>query len=262
LQLSNPISADLSVMRSSLIGSLLNALAYNINRQQKQLSIFEIGASYRLDGQEVIEEQRLAGLRYGPRAEESWHSVDTAVDFYDIKGDVERILTAGGSVGEIRYIREAHPALHPGQSARIYRDQQPIGWLGAIHPTVAKQLDIGTGAFVFELSLPVLLVAATPEFSPISRYPSIRRDFSLEVDEEVRWDALEECIWKAAPDYLNEVKLFDVYSGKGVTPGRKSFAMGLILQEISRTLTDVEIEAATTEILAALTDNLGVTLRE
>jgi phenylalanyl-tRNA synthetase beta chain len=262
LQLSNPISADLSVMRSSLIGSLLNALAYNINRQQKQLSIFEIGASYRLNEQEVTEEQRLAGLRYGPRAEENWHSGDTAVDFYDIKGDVERLLAAGGSVGEIHYISEAHPALHPGQSARIYRDQQPIGWLGAIHPTVAKQLDIGTGAFVFELSLPVLLMAATPEFSPISRYPSIRRDYSLEVDEAVRWDALEECIWKAAPGYLNEVKLFDVYSGKGVTPGRKSFAMGLILQEISRTLTDVEIEAATTEILAALTDNLGVTLRE
>ncbi|MBN1379700.1 MAG: phenylalanine--tRNA ligase subunit beta [Gammaproteobacteria bacterium] len=262
LQLRNPISADLSVMRSSLIGSLLNTLVYNINRQQKQLKLFETGSRYCPDGQDVIEERLLAGLCYGPRLAEGWQADAAAVDFYDIKGDVERLLAVGEGIGDIRYVSETHAALHPGQSARIYRGQQPIGWLGAIHPSIVKQLDLGTAAFVFELELCRLLSATPPVFSPISRFPSIRRDFSFEVDETVRWEEVQDCIQKVAPETLTEVRLFDVYSGKGVTPGRKSFAIGLILQEISRTLTDVEIESATSEILVALTENLGVTLRE
>jgi phenylalanyl-tRNA synthetase beta chain len=262
LALRNPISSDLSVMRTGLIGSLLNTLAYNINRQQKQLKIFEVGSGYRQSDGQIAEQRLLAGLCYGPRFTESWQSGGEQVDFYDIKGDVERLLAAGGDSDGIRYVSEQHPALHPGQSARVYRQQEPIGWLGAVHPQVLRQLDIGTTAYVFELQLQTLLTAVTPVSTPVSRYPSIRRDYSFEVGESVQWEEVKNCIRKAAPEYLAEVILFDVYSGKGVTPGRKSFAIGLILQEISRTLTDVEIESATTKILVALTENLGVTLRE
>jgi phenylalanyl-tRNA synthetase beta chain len=263
LALSNPISSDLSVMRTSLIGSLLNALVYNINRQQKQLKLFETGTAYQLSGDDGIVEQRLlAGLCYGARSAESWYADSAEVDFYDIKGDVERLFAAGGDTGGIRYVCEPHPAFHPGQCARVYRNQEPVGWLGAVHPQLARQLSLGAATYIFELRLQALWPAVTPVFSPVSRYPSIRRDYSFEVDETVQWEAVQNCIQKVAPEYLTEVRLFDIYSGKGVTPGRKSFAIGLILQEISRTLTDVEIESATTEILAALTENLGVTLRE
>ena len=262
LQLSNPISAEMSVMRGSLIGGLLNTLVYNINRQQKRLQIFEIGAGYRLHDGEPVEQRLLAGLRYGPRKEESWQSSGEAIDFYDIKGDVERLLATGGSDSDIRYVREPHPALHPGQCARVYRNQDAVGWVGAVHPEVVKQLDLGTTAYIFELDLESLLSATIPAFTPVSRYPGIRRDYSFEVDEGVPWETVQNCIRQAAPEYLTEIRLFDIYGGKGVTPGRKSYAIGLILQEISRTLTDVEIQAATTKILAALTENLGVTLRE
>ena len=262
LPLSNPISADLSVMRSNLLGGLLNVLLYNLNRQQKQLCIYEIGAAYRLQDQESTEEQLVAGLRYGPRDPENWQSSEDMVDFYDIKGDVERLLSSTGQMHEFGFVSEAHPALHPGQSARIYRNNEAIGWLGALHPQLVKQLDLDNTAFVFEVSLNALLKVMTPVFSPISRFPSIRRDFSFEVDEKIQWNEVQKCILRVAPESLTEVRLFDVYSGKGVTPGRKSFAIGLILQEISRTLTEVEIESATTEIMAALTENLGVTLRE
>lgn len=262
LRLRNPISAEMSVMRSSLIGSLLSTASYNINRQQKQLSIFETGTVYRLQGEEVIEQRMLSGLRYGLRTPEGWQSDDTKVDFYDIKGDVDALLASGGNNVDVRYVSASHVTLHPGQSARVYRGQKAIGWLGAIHPEWIRRMDLGQPAFVFELELNALLTAAMPVFEPISRFPAIRRDYSFEVDTGVQWEQVKNCILEAAPGYLTEVRLFDIYTGKGVTPGRKSYAIGLILQEISRTLTDVEIESATTKILAALTENLGVTLRE
>ncbi len=262
LQLTNPISADLSIMRSSLLGSLLTTASYNVNRQQKRLSIFETGNGYCLQGDQVAEQALLAGLRYGPRTLENWQSEDTEVDFFDVKGDIELLLAAGGNNRAIRFVSDTHPALHPGQSARIDYHDKTIGWVGAVHPEIIRKLDLGQGAYVFELELSALLSSVAPVFNTISRYPAIRRDYSFEIDQNIQWEQVRTCIQKVAPEYLTEVILFDIYTGKGVTPGRKSYAIGLILQEISRTLTDGEIESATTEILAALTENLGVTLRE
>lgn len=258
IQLGNPISADLSVMRSSLMPSLLENLRYNLNRQQKQLAIFEIAACYLAGGQDEV--RHIAGLRFGRRDAEHWGVAEADLDFYDIKGDIESLLGLGQK--QARFVAESHPALHPGQSARIYLDQSAIGWVGSVHPQLANRLEIGEGAFLFELELDFLLEAAAPRFAPISRFPGNRRDLAIVIDAAVSWEEVKLCVENSAPECLKELRLFDVYAGKGVESGRKSFAMGLILQEISRTLTDVEIESATAKVLAELNKNLGATLRE
>ena len=260
LTLSNPISADLSVMRTNLMVGLLSTLSYNLKRQQKQAALFEMGSHYRIGDDGSLEQQYVAGVRYGQRLPESWNVSSDLVDFYDIKADVERLFGLGQQ--KLEWQVESHLALHPGQSARIYLNQQPVGWAGAVHPRVVKTLELTGGAYIFEISLPPLLEGQTPEFAQVSRFPSIRRDLAIAVDSNVSWKEVQALVLQAGPACLNQVRLFDVYVGKGVESGRKSFAMGLILQEISRTLTDVEIESATAEILAVLNKNLGATLRE
>lgn len=260
--LSNPISAEMAEMRSSLLPSLLATLQHNLNRQQKQLQIFEIGSRYSAQGDKVKEEVMISGLRYGPNGTEHWDKKPQFTDFYDIKGDVERLVSLAEA--PVRFEPLVHPALHPGRSASVYLGPDRVGWVGEVHPRVMKALDLGSDppACVFELSAHALLRRRVPSYKTISRYPSIRRDLALEVDQSVSWAEFEACLLKAAPEYLSEVRLFDVYTGKGVTSGRKSFAMGLILQEISRTLTDTEIESAIQRILQTLNQNLGATLRE
>lgn len=261
LALSNPISADLSVMRSNLMGSLLSTLNYNLKRQQKQLALFEVGNLYKLQGGEIKERPHIAGVRYGQRSPEGWNVSSDVVDFYDIKADVERLFGLGQQF-KLEWRSESHPALHPGQSARVYLDDKAVGWVGAAHPSVLKAIGLPAGVFVFELELGVLLGGLAPSFSPVSKFPSIRRDLALVVDQNIGWEEVKAQVLQAGPDCLKEVRIFDVYAGEGVESGRKSFAIGLILQEISRTLTDVEIESATAEILAVLNKNLGATLRE
>ncbi len=261
--LSNPISAEMAEMRTSLLPSLLSTLQYNLNRQQKQLQIFEIGSRYLMQHTEVKEEIMIAGLRYGANGPEHWDKKPKPADFFDIKGDVERLLSWDGVVVRFEAFTE-HPALHPGRAAVVYRGDDRLGWIGEIHPRIMQALDLGNGPgpCVFELAADSLLVRQVPSYHAISRYPRIRRDYSLEVDQSVSWAQFESCLLSAAPEYLSEVRLFDVYTGKGVISGRKSFAIGLILQEISRTLTDTEIESAIRRILQTLNQNLGATLRE
>jgi phenylalanyl-tRNA synthetase beta chain len=260
LQLANPISAEMSEMRVSLLPGLLSSLLYNVNRQQKHLQIFEVGSRFIKQASEIKEETMISGLRYGAASPEHWGGKVRAVDFYDIKGDVERLLQMGAH--QVRFEPDLHPALHPGQAAAVYVDGTLIGRLGALHPAIMRALDLDDTVYVFELLMSPLLHGRLPAYTSISKYPAIRRDLSLEIDQSVTWQQLEDCVRAAAPRYLAEVRLFDVYSGKGVTPGRKSFAIGLILQEISRTLTDVEIESAISRILGTLNQDLGATLRE
>jgi phenylalanyl-tRNA synthetase beta chain len=201
-------------------------------------------------------------LRYGINGHEHWDQKPSPADFYDIKGDVERLLRPSGI--SPRFEPLLHPALHPGRSAAVYLEQDCIGWVGEVHPRVMQALDLGDNpaVCVFELAAAQLLRRRVPRYQAISRFPGIRRDLALVVDQSVSWAEFEACLLSATPEYLSEVRLFDVYTGKGVISGRKSFAIGLILQEISRTLTDTEIESAIGRILQALNQNLGATLRE
>jgi phenylalanyl-tRNA synthetase beta chain len=261
--LSNPISAEMAEMRTSLLPSLLSTLQYNLNRQQKQLQIFEVGSRYFMQANEIKEEIMIAGLRYGASRNEHWDTKLKTTDFYDIKGDVERLLNL---VDEPVRFEPAvqHTALHPGRSAAIYRGRAHIGWVGEIHPRIMQLLNLGSdpAPCVFELAAESLVQRRIPSYQAISRYPGIRRDLAVVVDQSISWAEFRACLLSVAPEYLSEVWLFDVYTGKGVISGRKSFAIGLILQEISRTLTDTEIESAIKRILQTLNQNLGATLRE
>ncbi len=261
LALANPISADLAVMRTSLWPGLLKALVYNQKRQQSRVRLFEHGLTFIPDGSELRQEAYLGGVAVGDALPEQWGAPARPLDFFDLKADVEALLALTGEPEAFVFIAAAHPALHPGRSARIDRAGAPLGWLGALHPREARELEVEGDAFVFELRLTALQAARTPVFQPLSRFPASRRDLAIVVDDAVTVQAVRESIRRHGGELLREVRLFDVYWGPGIPKGRKSLALGLILQDFSRNLTDHVVEEAVSGILAGLTEQFGATLR-
>ena len=259
IALANPISADLSVMRQSLWPGLVQALSYNLNRQQDRVRLFEIGRVFNGDKTAIVQELRLGGLVYGDIAAEQWADKSRKVDFYDVKADVEALLMLGG--GQITFVADEHSALHPGQTARIMKNGQPIGWLGALHPKLNKPLDINGRVFVFELALSAVLNAQVPEFSGVSRYPAIRRDLALVVEQSVTGGQIEHCLKSIDSDILKAFQLFDVYTGDGVEHGKKSIAIAFRIQHGERTLTDDEVDVLMTQVRDNLQSSLGAVIR-
>lgn len=263
IRLANPISEEMSVMRTSLWTGLIQTLIYNLNRQQNDVRLFESGLKFIGQLNEVKQESYLAGVVSGAVYPEQWGEKSRPVDFYDLKGDVETLLEKAATMGNVTFVPDnSHPALHPGQAARIYLRAQPIGWIGALHPVIEQKLDLSQRVYVFELSLNCFENARIPKFEPISRFPSVRRDLAVIVDDGVTASTLEQLIWRHAGTQLKNFQLFDVYKGKGIDSGRKSVAFGLTFQDQSRTLEDTDIEVALTPILSALAAELGATLRE
>ncbi|MCX2781811.1 phenylalanine--tRNA ligase subunit beta [Microbulbifer thermotolerans] len=262
--LQNPISADLAVMRTSLIPGLCKALQYNLNRQQNRVRLFESGLRF-VPGSELRQEPMLAGLAYGARFAENWTGSKDDVDFYDIKADVEALL-AHYAIGEsaekeFRFAAGQHPALHPGQCARIYRGDREVGVVGALHPQLQKKLDLPRSALVFELNLEALGEAVLPSFRPLSRFPEVRRDLALLIDADVPAANLVQSALEAAGETLTDLKIFDVYQGKGIDFNRKSVALGLTFQHPSRTLNDEEINTAVDAVVGTLKQKYNASLR-
>jgi len=262
LALANPISADLSVMRTSLWPGLVAAALYNQNRQQPRVRLFELGLRFRGGLDDLAQERMIGGIATGTRLPEQWGAPETAVDFYDIKGDVEALLALTGAPERFRFEPARHPALHPGQSARVLRDGQEIGWLGALHPELERKLDLDGRTFVFELLLDAVTAARTPAFQPLSRFPSIRRDLAVVVRDETPAEAVLDVVRQAAGELLRRVFVFDVYRGKGIPEGSRSLAIGLILQDSSRTLTDEDVDGVIGRTVERLSQELGAVLRE
>jgi phenylalanyl-tRNA synthetase beta chain len=261
LFLANPISADLAVMRTSLWPGLLKAARNNQQRQQERIRLFETGLRFTQQGDELLQEPCLAGVIGGYALPEQWGSAKRAVDFFDLKGDVEALLALSGQAEAFTCVAADHPALQPGQSARIEHTRGHVGWLGAVHPGVAGPLDLTGKLLVFELRLDVLRRARVPQFSELSKFPSSRRDIAVIVEEGVTAQALRECIQEHGGDWLREIHLFDVYRGKGVPEGHKSMAFGLILQDFSRSLTDLAVEQTIATIITGLERRFGAKLR-
>lgn len=262
LALANPLSSDMGVMRSSLWPGLIRAAMHNRNRQMTRVRLFEAGLRFR-GGLEALEQTPvIAGVVTGPATPKHWDQSDRPADFFDVKGDVEALLALAGPAHGCRFESAVHPALHPGQSARIVCDDRVIGWVGALHPEQARALDLDGRVYLFELEQSAFHDRALPAFSALSRYPSIRRDLAVVVADSVSADAVRDCITAAGGDVLESVDLFDVYRGKGVTEGCKSLAMGLILQDKSRTLTDDEVDAVQQAVVRSLADTLNAELRE
>ncbi|KFN44952.1 phenylalanine--tRNA ligase subunit beta [Arenimonas oryziterrae] len=258
--LANPLTSELGVMRTSLLPGLVEALRRNRARQQGRIRLFELGRVFHLAaGQAPRETRRIAAVATGRADAERWSAQAREVDFHDLKADVERLLALSGGPAEF------HPAIepygHPGRSAAIWRNGHRVGWIGHIHPRLAKALDLEGEVVGFELDLDAVSDRAVPRAGEVSRFPFVRRDLALVVPESTPWAALETSLKTVLGGRLREVVLFDQYRGPGLETGTKSLAMGLILQDVSRTLTDLDADQAVSDALAALASDCGATIR-
>ena len=265
LILPSPISSDMSAMRLSLWTGLLSAVVYNQNRQQGRVRLFESGLRFVPDTQAdlgIRQDLMLAGVISGHRDEEHWDLARQPVDFYDLKGDLESLLELTGKSEAISFRAAAHPALHPGQTAAIWLDNEQIGFIGVVHPELERKLDLNGRTLVFELFWNKVADRVLPDAREISRFPANRRDIAVVVAENVpAADIIAECK-KVGVNQVVGVNLFDVYRGKGVNEGEKSLAISLILQDTSRTLEEEEIAATVARCVAALKERFQATLRD
>ncbi len=262
--LANPLSAELSTMRTMLLPGLVSALARNAARQQSRLRLFEMGKVFAATDAAPLETRRIAAVACGTAQAEQWGLTERAVDFHDLKADLDSLAAAAGAVLEYR---ASHAAWgHPGRSADVYRtDEQGvearIGWIGELHPRLQRALGLDVAVVGFEVDLAPLQRRELPRAAGLSRFPSVRRDLAFVVAETVPWAALEASVRRAAGPSLQDLRLFDRYVGKGVESGCKSLAMGLILQEESRTLTDREVDQAVAAVVTALRGEHGAEIR-
>ena len=262
LRLANPISADLAEMRVSLWPGLVRALGENQRRQQPRVRLFELGRKFRVEGGTLQEIPVLAGVAAGAALPEQWGVAAVEVDFFDVRADVDAVLRATGATDEFSFEPASHPALHPGQSARILRRGVAVGWLGRLHPDVMRRLELTYSAVLFEIETESGLEARVPRMAEISRFPAVRRDLAVLVPEPVPVEALLGTVRRAAGGLLTGVVVFDIYRGQGIADGFKSVAIGLNLQDISRTLTDDETDAVVAQVVAGLERELDATIRD
>ncbi len=260
-KLANPISKDLSVMRRSLWPGLLKTASQNLSRQRNRMRLFEMGAQFSVVANSIVETRVLAGLVAGSLWPEHWDFDATAADFFDIKADIEAIFQLTGRLDELQFSPAEHPALRPGQTAHLRLAGERIGWLGALHPGLEHRLELRTNVILFALRLEETLHSALPNFRAYSKFPSVRRDIAVVVDENISVDRIIENVRENAGDMLQNVKIFDVYRGKGIDSRLKSVALGLILQDTSRTLTDADADRMVSAVTKHLGRALGATIR-
>jgi phenylalanyl-tRNA synthetase beta chain len=261
VELINPISADMAVMRTSLWPGLVSTITHNLNRQQESVSFFESGLRFVKTGDNLVQDKMLAGAICGWREAENWVNKPGKVDFYDIKGDVEALLSHTCDAQAFSFEAKQHSALHPGQSAAIVKEGKVVGWVGAMHPQLQQQLDLSETVFLFELELAAIQTAKLPEFSELSKFPEVRRDIAVIVDETVTSDQVMDVIRKEGGEKLTDLTLFDIYRGKGIEIQRKSLALGLTFRDSSRTLKDEEINKIIDQVIESLSATCGATLR-
>ncbi|MGY0505384.1 phenylalanine--tRNA ligase subunit beta [Luteimonas sp. e5] len=258
----NPLSAELGVMRPMLLPGLASALARNLARQQTRVRLFELGRVFAVPaetGAAPQEIERIAALACGSARAEHWASDAREVDFHDLKGEVEA-LAAWARI-KLEFQRSTEPFGHPGRSADIHHEGQRVGWLGQLHPRLCQALEIDVPAFGFELDLAPLARRQPVTTRALSRFPSVRRDLAVIAPEALQWQAIRDTVLQAAGPLLRDLVLFDRYAGKGVEAGFKSLAMGLILQEESRTLTEQEVDALVARVITALAQEQAIRIR-
>ena len=269
IALENPIAAQLDVMRSSLMGSLVANLRFNLARKLDRVRVFEAARCFlRSSGGEDPRDParslagyhqplRIGGLAYGPAAAEQWGVPTRAIDFYDVKGDVEALLAPR----EARFAPLVHPGLHPGRSASVSLGDAAIGWLGELHPRWRQKYDLPQAPVLFELDVAALAAADRPQYREISKFPPVIRDRSMEFDEGIPVSSILEELARNRPPLVQNIRLFDFYRGKGVQGGRKSLAFRVVMQDTARTLTDAEADAAMAQLTELLAAKFGAKLR-
>ena len=254
----NPIASHLDVMRTTLAGGLIEVLSTNLARKQDWIRIFEAGRCFARAGAGYDQPMRLGGLAYGDALPEQWGVAKRPADTFDVKGDLEALAAPGKLTTE----RAEHPSLHPGRATRVLLDGQPIGWLGELHPRAVRAFDLPRAPVLFEVDLLRLLRRSLPQARPVSRLPVVRRDLAIVVDDGLPSQELLAALIEAKPPVVADIRLFDVYRGRGIGPGKKSLAILVLIQDTERTLTDAEIDAAVGALLRVAIDRFGATLRQ
>ena len=260
--LSNPISTDMAVMRTSLVPGLLSAVLHNINRQQSRVRMYETGLRFLPSSRALEQVPTLAMILTGEREPIGWSSPVRGSDFFDLKGDVESLLALTGRAAEFEFTAAALPGLHPGQTAHIIRDGEVVGFIGAIHPSVGTEMGFDVPVYTCQLDLAAVLDSGVPEFQELSKFPEVRRDISFVIDKSTVVQPLLDEVRSAAGVYLKDLRLSDVYTGKGIDPKRKSLSLGLTFRDQSRTLGDEDVNQAVGQVIDLLEKNYKAVLRK
>ncbi|MGH8042764.1 MAG: phenylalanine--tRNA ligase subunit beta [Rudaea sp.] len=257
--LANPLSADLAVMRTSLLPGLVDALKHNRNRQQDRVRLFETGLVFaQVDG-ELRQTTRLAAVACGRAEPEGWATDKRELDFFDIKAELENLLALSGTTAT--FAPATAPWLHPGRSAQVSIAGQLVGVAGTLHPRLLKALDLDIDVYVLEADLAAVCAGTLPRARPVSAFPMLRRDIAVVVPDAVAYANIRSCVQRAVGAELAEVLVFDRYAGPNLGSGVKSLAIGLILQDDSRTLTDADADRCVAQAVAALETGCQAKLR-
>jgi phenylalanyl-tRNA synthetase beta chain len=262
LELSNPISSEMAVMRQSLWPGLIGALQHNVSRQQGRVKLFESGIRFLQQDTDIIEEKLLSGLAVGPAEPEQWGQAPRLADLFDIKSDLEAIFALTGAGDGFDFFADAHSALRPGRSVRMSRAGSHVGWLGELHPALTKKLGLSVTPVLFELLIEPGLVAVQREFREISKFPAVRRDVAVIIDRDIPVAEVKNSVREAGGPILRDIVVFDIYEGNNIETGSKSVGLGLILQETSRTLTDADVDKIMHTVIDRLGRDFDATIRE
>ena len=262
LSLVNPISSELSVMRTSLWSGLIKAAKYNLDRQQQRARLFEIGLCFLQQNDNLEQIPTIGGIVIGNLYKDQWGVEEKEQgDFFDLKNDVNAIFKMLGYDSNVKYLPESHPALHPKRSAQIYVENSPVGFIGELHPMLKQKLELSQKAYLFEINLTNIINGLKGGFHDVSRYPKIKRDVALVIDKKITWQMVKEKIVDISGELLHNIELFDVYCGKSVDPDKKSMAIRLVFQSDDRTLVDTEVDALIEKMLSVLKQTFNATLR-
>ncbi|WP_323752662.1 phenylalanine--tRNA ligase subunit beta [Marinobacter sp.] len=259
IDLANPISSDLSVMRTTLWSGLLKTVQHNQNRQQPRIRLFETGLRFVKDGDNIDQQPMLAGVVVGSQTPENWVNGRRASDFFDVKGELESLFQVLGI--EVQFRASEHPALHPGQTAELLRDGESVGWFGTLHPQVQKNLELNGTILMFELFLNSIVTGYVPNFKDVSKFPEVRRDLAIIIGSEVSFAQVEDIARKQAGEHLTDLRVFDVYEGESLGEGNRSLALSLFWQHSERTLNEDEVHTLFNGVIDSLKEELGATLR-
>lgn len=254
--LANPIASQMSVMRSSLIGGLIDAVVFNASRKQTRVRLFEVGRCF-LNLPDYPQPMRAAAVAFGEAQPRQWGSAARSADFFDLKADLEALLQPAVA----SFVPDSHPALHPGKSARVVMSGRNVGWIGELHPRWQRKYDLPAAPVLFEIEWDALEARHLPACGEMPRFPAIRRDLAAEFEENVRFGDIREALEQSGLAILRDVTVFDLYRGEGVQKGKKSLAFSVLLQDTHKTLTDAEAEKAMTRLRQILQEKFNAKLR-
>jgi len=261
IALANPLSHDMKVMRTSLLPGFVKTALYNQNRQIERVRLFETGLCFEGGETKILQTQKLGGLVMGFSKPENWSEKNRLIDFYDVKADVEALLTLTHRVNDFHWEKTEYPMLHPGQSAVLMDKETRVGYLGALHPALIGKLGLTTTAYVFEFSLLPLSQAVLPRAQVPSKFPAIRRDIAIIIDKAIKYDTIRQSVVSQTKGLLHDICVFDLYEGEPIEAGKKSIALNLTFLNDSRTLVEEEVNTAVEKIIAMLKKEFNATLR-